>query len=130
MAEQRLSKLVHPVQELMFGSRLSHKLVTTVSAGVTPLFHPVWPRDADPGTTTSGGRSSRRTEGVRRRNVSTGKRPHEEDPRETPADDPRQETDWPNTKQTDRPWKGKVEKDQQNKGTDIDLEKWQESNTH
>lgn len=62
--------------------------------------------------------------------MSTGKRPHEEDPRETPADDPRQETDWPNTKQTDRPWKGKVEKDQQNKGKDIDLEEWQESNTH
>jgi hypothetical protein len=51
-------------------------------------------------------------------------------PRETPLDDPRQETDWPNTKQTDQPWKGKVEKEQQNKDTDIDLEKWQESNTH
>lgn len=62
--------------------------------------------------------------------MSTGKWPHEEDPRETPADDPRQETDWPNTKQTDQPWKGKVEKDQQNKGKDIDLEKWQESDTH
>lgn len=29
----------------------------------------------------------------------------------------------PNTKQTDKPWKGPVEKEQQNK-TDIDLEKW------
>jgi hypothetical protein len=63
-------------------------------------------------------------------NVTMGKTPNEEDPRETPADDPRQATDWPNTKQTDRPWNGKVEKDQQNKGKDIDLEKWQESNTH
>ena len=59
-----------------------------------------------------------------------GKRPNEEDPRETPLDDPRQKTDWPNTKQTDKPWKGQVEKDQQNKDRDIDLEKWQESNTH
>ena len=58
--------------------------------------------------------------------MSVGKKPNEEDPRETPLDDPRQETDWPNTKQTDQPWKGKVEKDQQNKDTDIDLEKWQE----
>jgi hypothetical protein len=62
--------------------------------------------------------------------VSTGKRPNEEDPRETPLDDPRHKTDWPNTKQTDQPWKGQVEKDQQNKDSDIDLEKWQESSTH
>ena len=58
------------------------------------------------------------------------KMPHEEDTRETPLDDPRQQSDWPNTKQTDQPWKSQVEKDQQNKDTDIDLEKWQESNTH
>ena len=62
--------------------------------------------------------------------MSVGKKPDEEDPRETPLDDPRQETDWPNTKQTNEPWKGKVEKEQQNKDSDIDLEKWQESNTH
>jgi hypothetical protein len=62
--------------------------------------------------------------------MSKNKMPHEEDPRETPLDDPRQQSDWPNTKQTDQPWKGQVEKDQQNKDTDIDLEKWQESNTH
>ena len=62
--------------------------------------------------------------------MSKRKMPHEEDPRETPLDDPRQQSDWPNTKQTDKPWKGQVEKDQQNKDTDIDLEKWQESNTH
>ena len=62
--------------------------------------------------------------------MSVGKKPDEEDPRETPLDDPRQETDWPNTKQTNEPWKGKVEKEQKNKDNDIDLEKWQESNTH
>jgi hypothetical protein len=33
------------------------------------------------------------------------KLPLEEDPRET-QDDPRQKTDWPDTKQTDEPWKG------------------------
>jgi hypothetical protein len=57
------------------------------------------------------------------------KPPHEEDPRETPLDDPRQKTDAPNTKQTDEPWKGPTENEQRNDG-DIDLEKWQESNTH
>ena len=133
MAEQRLGKLIHSVQELMFGSRLSHNLVTKVSARVYAPIPSVLAGMAPrrrPGTSTSGARSLRRTESARRRNVSMGKRPHEEDPRETPSDDPRQETDWPNTKQTDRPWKGKVEKDQQNKGKDIDLEKWQESDTH
>jgi hypothetical protein len=58
------------------------------------------------------------------------KKPHDQDPRETPLDDPRHETDWPNTKQTDQPWKGPVEKDQRNKDADIDLEEWQRSNTH
>jgi len=62
--------------------------------------------------------------------MSKGKLPHEEDPRETPLDDPRQQTDWPTTRQTDKPWKGPVEKDQQNTNTDIDLEKWRDSNTH
>jgi hypothetical protein len=62
--------------------------------------------------------------------MSTDKKlPHEEDPRETPADDPRQKTDWPHTKQTDEPWKGYPEKEQRN-DTGIDLERWQESNTH
>jgi hypothetical protein len=50
--------------------------------------------------------------------------------KEKPNDDPRQSTDWPNTKQTDRPWKGQVEKEQKNKNGDIDLEKWHETNTH
>jgi hypothetical protein len=61
--------------------------------------------------------------------MSTKKEPHEEDPRETPLDDPRRKTDWPNTKQFDEPWKGPVEKEQRN-DHDIDLEKWHETNTH
>ncbi len=48
---------------------------------------------------------------------------------ETPKDDPRQKTDWKNTKQTEELWKGPTEKEQRNK-TAPDLEKWQESNTH
>jgi hypothetical protein len=59
----------------------------------------------------------------------TKKEPQEEDHRETPLDDPRQKTDWPHTKQTDKPWKGPVEKEQRNYH-DIDLEKWHETNTH
>jgi len=47
----------------------------------------------------------------------------EEDPRETPLDNPRQKTDWPTTKQTDEPWKGNPEKEQRNDSGDIDLEK-------
>jgi hypothetical protein len=50
--------------------------------------------------------------------------------KEKPNDDPRQRTDWPNTKQTDQPWKGQVEKEQKNKDGDIDLEKWHDTNTH
>jgi hypothetical protein len=62
--------------------------------------------------------------------MSTNKKlPHEEDPRETPLDDPRKETDKPNTKQTDTPWKGYPEREQRNE-KDIDLEEWQESDTH
>jgi hypothetical protein len=54
-----------------------------------------------------------------------------EDPRETPGDDPRQQTDWPTNKQTDKPWKGNPEKDQLPPDRPpIDLENWQESNTH
>ena len=46
--------------------------------------------------------------------------------KEKPNDDPRQKTDWKNTKQT----KGQVEKEQKNSDGDIDLEQWQETNTH
>lgn len=56
--------------------------------------------------------------------------PHQEDPRETLVDDPGEKTDWPTTKQTDEPWKGNPEKEQRNDGATIDLEKWQETNTH
>lgn len=48
-----------------------------------------------------------------------------------PLASPRQKTDWPNTKQTDEPWKGNPEKEQLDPvRPDIDHEKWQESNTH
>jgi hypothetical protein len=53
------------------------------------------------------------------------------EPRETPQDDPRQQTDWPSTKQTDKPWKGNPEREQINPDrSEIDLEEWQQSNTH
>jgi hypothetical protein len=63
--------------------------------------------------------------------MSTRKKPpDEEDPRESPQDDPRQKIDWPNTKQTDEPWKGNPEKEQRNDDGKIDLEKWHRTNTH
>jgi hypothetical protein len=49
---------------------------------------------------------------------------------EKPNDDPGQRTDWKNTKQTDEPWKGPVEKEQKRSGPAPDLEKWHETNTH
>jgi hypothetical protein len=51
---------------------------------------------------------------------------------EQPHDhDPRQKTDWPNTRQSDEPWKGNPEKDQLSPDRPKpDLEKWQESKTH
>jgi len=53
------------------------------------------------------------------------------DPRETAADDPRQQTDWPSMKQTQKPWKGNPEKEQIDPDRpDIDLEEWQHSKTH
>jgi hypothetical protein len=55
---------------------------------------------------------------------------HGDDPRETPLDDPRQKTDWPNTKQTDEPWKGPTEKEQRNDDGHVDIEKWHRTNTH
>lgn len=51
--------------------------------------------------------------------------------KEKPTDDPRNQSDWKNTKQTNEPWKQPVEKDQKPDGAQKpDLEKWQESNTH
>ena len=50
--------------------------------------------------------------------------------KETPKTDPRDRNDWGSHKQTDKPWKGNPEKEQRNSDEKIDLEKWQESNTH
>jgi hypothetical protein len=49
-------------------------------------------------------------------------KPQNKDPRETPRDDPRKQTDWPTHRQTEKPWKGNPEKDQIDPG-------WQKSNT-
>jgi hypothetical protein len=49
--------------------------------------------------------------------------------KETPKDDPRQQTDKGSHKQTDKPWEGNPEKEQRN-GAKLDLENWQKSSTH
>jgi hypothetical protein len=43
--------------------------------------------------------------------------------KETPVDDPRQQTDWGSHKQSDKPWKGNPEKEQRSGGPKRDLEK-------
>jgi hypothetical protein len=48
----------------------------------------------------------------------------------SPKDDPRRHSDWPSSKQTDKPWKGVPEKEQAPPVTKPDLEKWNDSNTH
>jgi len=53
-----------------------------------------------------------------------------EDRRESPNEDPREKTDWGSTKQTDEPWKGPPEKEQQGFAKKDDLERWQRTNTH
>jgi hypothetical protein len=69
--------------------------------------------------------------GARRLPFMENKRPQDEDPRETPLDDPRLQTDTPHHRQTNEPWKGNPEKDQiPPDRPDFDLEKWQQSNTH
>jgi hypothetical protein len=50
--------------------------------------------------------------------------------KETPKDDPRQQSDHASHKQTDKPWKGNPEKEQRNDDAKIDLEKWHETKTH
>jgi hypothetical protein len=50
--------------------------------------------------------------------------------KEKPNDNPRRQTDWKNTKQTDQPWKGPAEKAQRPDGPPRDLQKWRETNTH
>jgi hypothetical protein len=51
--------------------------------------------------------------------------------KETPKDDPRQQTDWGSKSQTDKPWKGNPEKEQRSDDRrKPDLERWHESKTH
>ena len=50
--------------------------------------------------------------------------------KETPKDDPRQQTDWGSTSQTDQPWKGNPEEEQRSGTRKSDPDKWQETNTH
>jgi hypothetical protein len=51
--------------------------------------------------------------------------------KETPKDDPREQSDWPNKRQTEKPWKGNPEKDQLRPDRPApDLEKWRDSGTH
>lgn len=50
--------------------------------------------------------------------------------KEKPNDDPRQNTDWKSTKQTDEPWNGPIEKDQKPGDSKPNLEKWHDTNTH
>ena len=50
--------------------------------------------------------------------------------KEKPGDDPRRQTDWKNTKQSDEPWKGPPEKEQKPGKEKPDLEKWHDTKTH
>ena len=50
--------------------------------------------------------------------------------KETPKDDPHQQSDHASHKQTDKPWKGNPEKEQRNDAAKIDLEKWHGTKTH
>lgn len=50
--------------------------------------------------------------------------------KETPKDDPRQRTDEGSSSQTNRPWKGNPEKEQQSHASKDELERWQRSGTH
>jgi hypothetical protein len=50
--------------------------------------------------------------------------------KETPKDDPRQQTDKGSIKQTEEPWKGNPEKEQRSGTKKSDLERWQRSDTH
>jgi hypothetical protein len=50
--------------------------------------------------------------------------------KEKPDDDPRRQTDWRSTRQTDQPWKGPLEKEQKPGPAKPDLERWAESDTH
>jgi hypothetical protein len=57
----------------------------------------------------------------------------ENDPRETPKDDPREKQDWGNHSQSVEPWKQNPQTSSDPSQSDTpkpDLEKWQDSNTH
>ena len=50
--------------------------------------------------------------------------------KDTPNDDPHQQSEHAAHKQTDKPWKGIPEKEQRNDDAEIDLEKWHQTKTH
>ncbi len=51
--------------------------------------------------------------------------------KETPKDDPQEQSDWETTRQTDQPWKGIPEKEQfRTDRPKPDLEKWKDTNAH
>jgi hypothetical protein len=50
--------------------------------------------------------------------------------KESPAGDPRQQTDQGSLSQTNKPWKGTPEKEQRNDDANFDLERWHRNNTH
>jgi hypothetical protein len=50
--------------------------------------------------------------------------------KETPKDDPRDQTDQGSLAQTDKPWKGVPEKEQRSGTKKSDPDQWQETNTH
>jgi hypothetical protein len=55
------------------------------------------------------------------------------DPRETPKDDPREQSDWKPYPQTKEPWKQNAQHStdpSQGETAKPDLEKWAETNTH
>jgi hypothetical protein len=50
--------------------------------------------------------------------------------KEAPTADPGERTNGGSHEQTDKPWNGNPEKEQWNGDDKLDLEKWQETNTH
>jgi hypothetical protein len=50
--------------------------------------------------------------------------------KETAKDDPRQQADQGSHAQTEKPWNGNPEKDQQPGTRKSDPDRWQETNTH
>jgi len=50
--------------------------------------------------------------------------------KDTPKDDPRQDTDEGSLTQTDEPWTGNPEKEQHSHAEKDDLETWHRSGTH